>query len=137
MKTLNFKLIRKEFLEDRTLGILLLNGEFYGYTLEDTYRGDDVKIKHKTAIPTGNYELTLRYSKTYAEERVYVENVPMFEAIQFHGGNSPDDTSGCILIAKNRYKDQIQGSLKNKIIKDVEFSEFAFLEIVNLNQKQT
>ena len=39
-----------------------------------------------------------------------------FTGIRFHGGNRHTDTSGCILIAKNRISDTvIQGSLEKQL----------------------
>ena len=136
MKVLNFVLYRHTFKEEKTLGVLLLNGEFYGYTLEDTVRPDNIKIKHKTAIHSGHYSLSIRYSNKYKERRVFLNDVPLFQGIQIHGGNDEDDTSGCILAAKNlvNNNENIQGSLKDKVIEEVNNADFAFIEIINLNQ---
>jgi hypothetical protein len=56
--------------ETYTIGRLYINGKYYCDTIEDKDRGltqsmsskeiADKKIKHKTAIPTGKYELTLK-----------------------------------------------------------------------------
>lgn len=135
MKILNFKLFRQSYKNHRTTGILTLEGKFYGYTLEDEVRPEHIKIKHKTAISCGNYSLSIKHSNKYHERRVYLDNVPLFQGIQIHGGNDESDTSGCILLAKNSLDNgKIQGSLKDQIIKDVDECDFAFIEIINLNQ---
>ena len=136
MKKLEFVLYRYKYLKDRTLGKMYLNGVFYGYTLEDTVRPKDIKIPKETAIHKGFYSLMTRISQRFGELRVFVENVPNFKGIQLHGGNGPEDTEGCILIAKNLIldKNMIQGSLKNDITKRVKKAKFATLEIINLKQ---
>ncbi len=133
---LQFTLYRESFLDDRTIGTLLLNGEFYGYTLEDTVRPIGKKIYGKTAIYDGHYSLSIKYSNKYKENRVFLNNVPLFSGVQIHGGNSPEDTEGCILAAKHLVNNgtQIQGSLKDDIIEKVSKSDHAFIEIINLNQ---
>lgn len=49
------ELRRKELRQSETIGELLIDGEVFCYTLEDTVR--DVKIKGQTAIPAGTYEV--------------------------------------------------------------------------------
>ena len=136
MKILNFTLYRNNFKENKTIGVLLLNGKFYGYTLEDAVRHNSVKIMHKTAISEGHYSLEIKYSPKYKERRVYLSNVPLFTGVQIHGGNNENDTSGCILLASSLINngENIQGSLKNKIIEDVGNADMSFIEIINLNQ---
>ena len=91
-----------------TLGKLFLEDKFLCYTLEDTYRA--IKIKHKTRIPAGIYELALRafgshfvrYVKKFEDiahkGMIQIMNVLGFTDILFHIGNSIKDTSGCILV---------------------------------------
>lgn len=136
MKNLEFVLYREKYLTDRTLGKLFLNDSFYGYTLEDTARPKNVKIAKETAIQEGKYILYTRHSSRFDELRVFLKDVPNFKGIQIHGGNGPEDTEGCILLAKNEIvsKNLIQGSLKNYITELVKDSEYATIEIINLNQ---
>lgn len=105
---IKLKLIRNEFLPDRTLGKLLLSGQhgdtYFAYTLEDTVREPGVKIPGQTAIPAGRYEMVVDRSNRFsalAGHDVYLPrllNVPNFEGIRIHAGNSPLDSAGCILI---------------------------------------
>lgn len=136
MENLEFKLYREKYLNDRTLGELFLNGSFYGHTLEDTARPKNVKIAKETAIQEGRYTLYTRHSNRFGELRVFLKDVPNFKGVQIHGGNGPEDTEGCILLAKNKIvsKNLIQGSLKNAITKLVKKAKYATIEIINLNQ---
>ena len=88
-----------------TLGVILVNDKFQCYSLEDSFR--DEKVKHKTRIPNGKYEIKLRefgghyerYINKYDghEGMLWLQDVPNFEHILIHVGNDEDDTSGCIL----------------------------------------
>lgn len=90
-----------------TIGHLFINGELICYTLEDKDRGLDkdmflydiskIKVKGNTAIPTGEYRMIISYSprlKIYCPE---VLDVPGFNGIRIHPGNTDKDTLGCIL----------------------------------------
>jgi len=101
---------------DSTSGILFDitddKRKFLCYTVEDEYRSK--KVKHETRIPAGTYKLTLRteggfhsrYLKKYGPEfhkgMIYVNNVPNFEWILWHTGNSDESTSGCLIIGQNQ-----------------------------------
>jgi len=90
-----------------TLGILLIDDEFAGYTLEDEKR--DTKVRGETRIPAGTYQITLRteggFHERYAHKfgamhkgMLWVRNVPGFEYILIHIGNTDADTAGCLLV---------------------------------------
>ena len=51
-------LLRIQFGEDATNGILFIDGVFECYTLEDEVR--DVKVHSETAIPEGTYDIKFR-----------------------------------------------------------------------------
>ena len=55
--------------EQRTFGKLIVNNEQIAFTIEDVVR--DVKIKGKTAIPYGTYELALRTSPKFSDSYYY------------------------------------------------------------------
>lgn len=105
-----------------TIGKLSVNGKYFSDTLEDTDRGLDSnmpldvlkrkKLAHITAIPTGRYQVTMNvvsprlsksnFYKQYGGGRVpRLLNVPAFEGILIHCGNTAKDTDGCILVGKN------------------------------------
>jgi len=102
---------RDLFGKDSTGGICFVNGEKFGYSCEDETR--EVKVMHETCIPPGKYELRIRdaggmnerYKKKYGFHKgmLHLLNVPGFEWIYIHVGNTDDDTSGCILIGKSRF----------------------------------
>ncbi len=120
---------RESYLPDRTIGRLFVNGEFNCYTLEDTDRGllqSDPKslsnkVKGKTAIPKGRYRVVLAYSPRFSNRPYYKEltgshglplllDVPGFDRILIHTGNTPGDTEGCILVGKNIDKNNLSNS---------------------------
>ena len=94
---------------------------FLSYTMEDQY--NPTKIYGETRIPAGTYKLTLRaeggfhnrYSRKYSDKpnwhqgMIYVNNVPNYEYILWHVGNSPIDTKGCLLLSKTQ-KDAFGGA---------------------------
>lgn len=73
---------------------------FFCYTLEDVVR--DVKIKGKTAIPSGNYRIIVNMSNRFKKRLPLLLNVPNFEGVRLHGGNTHENTEGCPLLGKNR-----------------------------------
>lgn len=136
MKIEQFKLMRESYSSKNTLGVMLRNGKYLGYTLEDPVRAPFIKIFGQTAIAPGWYVLVVKYSPKYKEERVFIESVSGFTGIQIHGGNTEDDTLGCILLNNNidTEKRVVWGSMKNDIKSIVKACDRAYIEIVNLPQ---
>ena len=92
---------------EASLGILLIDGKFECYTLEDEER--TIKKWGETRIPEGTYKIGLRtggghherYSQKFPEFHegmLHVLDVPKFEYILIHIGNREDDTAGCLLV---------------------------------------
>ena len=96
--------------ENSTIGELTIDGKFECYTLEDKER--EVKIKCETAIPKGTYKVIINQSNRFKKLMPLVLNVPNFEGIRIHPGNSNHDTEGCILVGQTRSKDYISKSRK-------------------------
>ena len=109
-----------------SLGLLFVNGCFRCYTLEDEARSE--KVKGETRIPAGTYELairqaesglTIRYRKKYDffKYHLWIKNVPGFEWIYMHIGNTDKSSDGCILVGdtvdNNTFKDGFLGSSAN------------------------
>src|SRR5258706_14204807 len=107
---MNLKLIRQIFTEESTIGSLFIDNVFECFTLEDTVRASGIKIPGATAIPYGSYEVIIDYSKRFARNMPHVLNVPMFEGIRIHSGNTSSDTEGCILLGASKGKDIIYES---------------------------
>jgi len=93
-----------------TIGELFIDGKFECYTLEDIER--DVKVKSETAIDKGTYRVILSMSNRFKKVMPLLLNVPKFEGIRIHSGNTNHDTEGCILVGTSRSKDFIGNSRK-------------------------
>lgn len=112
-----------------TIGRLYVNGQKFCDTLEDPVRdlnkngwfdNGEKKIAGNTAIPYGTYEVTLKViSPRFAASATYASiggklprllNVPHFDGILIHIGNTPKDTEGCILVGENTIVGQVLNS---------------------------
>lgn len=110
-----FTIMRTQYLKDRTLGTLYVNGEFLAYTLEDAAR--PVKIPGETCIQPGVYKLVRSYSPRFKRDTPRLLDVPGFGGILMHGGNTPDHTAGCILVAHSLLQDgRIQGTAEADVL---------------------
>ena len=87
------------------IGDLFIDGVFFCHTLEDEKRADGVKVYGKTAIADGLYKVKLTWSNRFKRKMPLLLDVPMFEGIRIHGGNTSKNTLGCVLVAfKTDYK---------------------------------
>lgn len=104
-----------------TIGNLYIDDIYFCDTLEDIDRGitsstslEDIsrkKVYGQTAVPTGTYKVNLNvvspkfkdrsWAKPYGGKVPRLMNVPGFEGVLIHPGNTDSDTSGCILVGKN------------------------------------
>lgn len=117
-----------------TIGKLYINKEYFCDTLEDAIRKE--KIYAETAIPFGKYEVTITYSPRFKKNLPLLLNVPNFEGVRIHSGNTKDDTEGCILVGFNKAKGKVLDSrvtftkLMNKLKPIFEMKEKIELEII-------
>ena len=107
---MKLEVLRFSSQKDSTNGLLFdtTNGRnFLAYTLEDEKRED--KVMHETRVPAGTYKIELRtvggfhgrYVKKYGSMHkgmLHVQDVPGFEYILIHTGNTDEHTSGCLLV---------------------------------------
>lgn len=86
-----------------TVGRLFVDGKFFCNTLEDTVRdlSNEKKVYGKTAIPYGEYKMVYNWSPKFGRNLPRLLNVPAFEGILIHPGNTADDSAGCILVGRN------------------------------------
>ena len=96
--------------DSSTIGELSIDGIFECFTLEDKER--DVKIKSETAISKGTYKVIINQSNRFKRLLPLLLDVPNFEGVRIHSGNSNHDTEGCILVGKTRNKNYIGQSRK-------------------------
>ena len=92
---------RTKLLPTKTLGNLSIDGKFYCFTLEDTLRPEGVKVKGQTAIPAGIYKVCVTWSNRFRKPLPQILDVPGFDGIRLHGGNTDADTEGCVLVGFN------------------------------------
>ena len=110
--------------ETSTTGELYIDGVKQCVTLEDKCRADnEAKVYGETAIPYGEYRITLRTEGTIFEDyktrfkdirnergTLWIRNIPGFEYVLIHVGNYCKDTLGCLLVG-------------SRVVSDVEIAE--------------
>lgn len=102
---MELSLIRTALSTKSSTGSLFIDGNFECFTLEDAVR--PVKIKGLTAIPYGAYEVVLTWSARFKRLLPLLLNVPGFDGIRIHAGNTDADTDGCILVGATQSADFI------------------------------
>jgi len=110
---------------DYTIGKMYVDGKYFCDTLEDFDRGlrqdmplpeiKRLKVMHKTAIPCGTYKVVVTMSPGKQRPLPRLLDVPGFEGILVHRGNTADDTSGCILVGENKAVGKVINSTKYEI----------------------
>jgi len=114
---MKLKVLRKVFNKNDTVGILYIDNVQFCYTLEDIVRPKgDPKVFGKTAIPAGTYKVELRYSPHFKKILPHILNVPGFDEILMHPGNTEFDTEGCILIAFHTDNMKIWDEAADKLV---------------------
>ena len=93
---------RTRFDDVCTQGSLSINGVWYCFTLEP--RQDQTHGK-PYCIPSGRFQVTLYNSPHFGRVVPLLMNVPGFEDVEIHIGNSAADTHGCTLVAMTQTTD--------------------------------
>lgn len=128
---MEIKLLRKYKKEKYTVGKLYIDGTYFCDTIEDRDRGlrqtaayaanKRRKVYGETAIPTGRYQVMLGiHSPKFSRKAAYdfcggmppmIVNVPCFEGVRIHAGNTARDSLGCILVGRNREVGKVLDSM--------------------------
>lgn len=102
-----------------TIGHLYIDGAYFCDTCEDRVRDltRERKVPGETAIPAGTYAVTMKVQSPKFRSRAQYRfcggylprllDVPHFEGVLIHIGNSAKDSEGCILVGKNKAKGQV------------------------------
>ena len=93
-----------------TIGKLYIDGVKFCDTLADVVREDGIKVYGQTAIPAGTYNVVLTMSNRFKKVLPLLQNVPNFEGIRIHAGNTSEDTHGCLLVGTNDKKGMVTNS---------------------------
>jgi len=118
---MKLEVLRVSSESDSTSGLLFDITNTYGrvflcYTLEDEYRNK--KVMHETRVPAGTYQIKLRteggfnakYTKKYGDLHkgmLHVQDVPGFQYILIHTGNTDEHTSGCLIVGDSQENNQL------------------------------
>ena len=138
---MKLRLERKYFKETYTIGNLYINGSFFSNTLEDKNRdvnknekfdNGETKIYGETCIPFGTYKIILTMSPKFKRELPRLLNVPSFEGVLIHRGNTAKDSAGCILVGENKavgkvlnstpYEERLVKMMKTAILRGEEIT---------------
>lgn len=114
---MNLHLLRHTWSPTRTLGTLYIDGAPFCFTLEDADRWlifndpNTAKIPGLTAIPISHsYEIAITWSPRFQKLMPLLLNVPYFEGVRIHAGNTEADTEGCILVGSSLQLDRVLNS---------------------------
>jgi hypothetical protein len=120
------------YTDDTTIGKMSFSydnkTEFFGYTLEDTVRGENIKVMECTAIPAGLKYKVSRFKNDHYGETLILHTEDDGITIKagllkwvgclFHNGLNKDHTAGCVLVGRTRTSNKTIGDgLKQELAK--------------------
>lgn len=123
---MELKLTRKWLTQNSTISELTVDGKQECFVIEDNYPTPWVKTPGKTAIPVGKYEVIVNRSERFsalAGKDVLMPlllNVPQYQGIRIHPGNTAADTEGCLLPGRVRQVDKV---LESKLAYEALFTK--------------
>ena len=125
---------RYHFTEDYTMGLLFIDGLYFCDTIEDKFRGNDLKNKKvagETCIPYGVYDVKITYSPKYKKNMPQLLDVPYFTGIRIHSGNTAKDSEGCVIVGVKSENGKVLESRKtyNALMKRLETAKYIKIDI--------
>lgn len=108
MNDMHILVARYNSAEDHTNNVIIIDGIFECYGLEDEFRTS--KVYSETRIADGIYPIELRteggfhnryltrYGSNFHKGMLWIKDIPDFEYVLIHIGNDDDDTAGCLLV---------------------------------------
>lgn len=122
---MKLQLKRRFFADTYTISTLSINGLRFCDVVEDKNRdankdGDlndtgETKVYAETAIPFGTYEVVLTLSPKFKRRLPRLLNVPGFDGILIHRGNTAKDSAGCLIVGENKIKGGVINSTKYEL----------------------
>lgn len=95
-----------------TIGELSVDGKWQCYICEDVVRAPGApKVYGATAIPAGRYKVEITDSPKFGRPLPLLLEVPGFEGIRIHPGNTAADTDGCLLPGVTCTANAVQSSV--------------------------
>lgn len=97
-----------------TDGLVLIDGNWFGYALEDRKLFEEKpNVPGTCCILKGEYKVIVTESKTFGRRMPLVLDTPGRRGIRIHGGNTEKDVRGCIIVASRKVgPGHVQGSLE-------------------------
>ncbi|MDR1121809.1 MAG: DUF5675 family protein [Dysgonamonadaceae bacterium] len=125
-----------------TIGKLYVDDVYFCDTVEDTDRGlrqdmplseiKRIKVQDRTAIPVGEYRMIVNMSPSKKRLLPRLLDVPGFEGILVHRGNTAEDSSGCIIVGENKAVGKVINSTgyELKLVELLKTAKDLMIEIV-------
>ena len=109
------------FADNYTISDFIASGNFLSNCLEDKDRCltsdmplsqiNKIKVFGQTAIPKVKYEVVLDFSDHFQMIMPHILNVPGWDGVRIHSGNTDKDTEGCLLLGT--YNPQVKDFVSN------------------------
>jgi hypothetical protein len=105
---MNLRLERFISDDDTTISSIAVDTHWNCFGCEDEFRA--VKVAKETRIPAGTYRIKLRaeggfherylakFGPQFHKGMLWLQDVPNFQWVLIHIGNTDEDTEGCILV---------------------------------------